>query len=224
MSFDKDGDYVKRYGIDVDVLKREQLKISKGVSVKDSMDFDNVEFIGSFSNIIVGNKILSAIVVVNKKFEIVDQKFFVDKINFPYLAQFRSYRELPSMISAFNLLEQKPELVIIDGFGINHVRLGEASHFSLSTSIPSIAVTDTLVEFKVADNKIYLGDKEVGRVVQSKFGSKPLFVSPGSGISIDTSAKIISSLIHPPYKLPEVMKIARKYAKKISKEIFSRTD
>ena len=38
-------------------------------------------------------------------------------------------------------------------------------------------------------------------------------------ISIDSSAMIVKGLVRPPHKLPEVMKISRKYAKKISEEI-----
>jgi len=220
----KEEEIAKKLGINLEALKKEQARLSKEITTEDSVDFESIEFIGSMSNVIIGNKILSAIVVVDRKMEVVEERFFIDRVRFPYIAEFRSYRELPTMIRACEQLEQRPELVLIEGLGINHSRLGEASHFSISTGIPSIAITDNPVEFSIDGDKIYLKEREVGRVVQSKQGSKPLFVSPGSGISIETSAKIVRSLIRPPHKLPEVMKLARKYAKKISKEVFGKED
>ncbi|MEK6919397.1 MAG: endonuclease V [Nanoarchaeota archaeon] len=222
MITDKEADIVKRLGIDLDRLKSEQVKISRAVSVIDSLDFDNVDFFGSFSNFIVGNKILCGVVVVNGEQEVVEEKFFVDKVSFPYLSEFRSYRELPSMIKALSLLENKPQLVLIDGLGINHSRLGLATHFSINSSIPSIGISDSDLGFVIKGDKFFLDGRQVGCVVQSKVGSKPLFVSPGSGISIDTSGRIVKSLVTPPHKLPGVMKLARKYVKRISKEIFGK--
>ncbi|MBS3074380.1 endonuclease V [Candidatus Pacearchaeota archaeon] len=216
----KEAETIKKFGIDIESLKREQSNLAKNITLKDETEFNNIEFIGSFSNIIIGSKILSAVVVTDKAFNIVDEKFFIDRVNFPYLAEFRSYRELPAMLKALEQLEQKPELFLIDGLGINHPRLGEASHFSINTDIPSIAITDNSIGFNISDDKLFINDKEVGRVIQTKQGSKPLFVSPGSGVSIETAVKIVKDLVRPPHKLPEVMKLARKYAKKIHGELF----
>lgn len=223
MIIDKEDELAKKAGIDIVRLKNEQLKIAKSVSLIDSMDFSSASSFGSFSNIIVGNKILSAVVVIDSRGEVLEEKFYLDNVSFPYLPSLRSYRELPAMIKALSLLEHKPDLLVIDGLGINHSRLGLATHFSINTSIPSIGVSDTDLGFTIKSEKFFLSNREVGRVLQSKAGSRPLFISPGSGISISTSAKIISSMIHPPHKLPLVMKLARKYAKKVAKEVFEKS-
>ncbi len=217
---DKEAEAIKKFSIDIESLKREQVRLARNITLKDERDFNSIEFIGAFSNIIIGSKILSAVVVVNKNQEIVEEKFFIDRVIFPYLAEFRSYRELPAMLKALNQLEQKPELILIDGLGINHLRLGLASHFSISTGIPSIGVTDVQIGFDIKGENIIKDNKMVGKLIQTKEGSKPLFVSPGSNISIETSANIVKSFVRSPHKLPEVMKLARKYAKKISAEIF----
>jgi deoxyribonuclease V len=224
MSSEKEADIIKRFGIDVHRLKLEQMRIARSASIKDSIDFSSVQFFGSFSNIIVGNKIFSACVVIDRDMEILEEKFFVGRVNFPYLTEFRSYRELPAMISVLDLLDLKPELVIIDGLGINHVRLGLATHFSINTGIPSIGVSDNDLGFIIQNDDIVKDGLVVGRVIQSKAGSKPLFVSPGSGISVESSASIVSSLIRPPHKMPLILKIARKYAKKISSEVFDKNE
>src|SRR3989338_2799806 len=84
-----------------------------------------------------------------KKFGIDIESLMREQSN---LAEFRSYRELPAMLKALEQLEQKPELFLIDGLGINHPRLGEASHFSINTDIPSIAITDNSIGFNISDD------------------------------------------------------------------------
>ncbi|PIN92279.1 hypothetical protein COU61_01535 [Candidatus Pacearchaeota archaeon CG10_big_fil_rev_8_21_14_0_10_35_13] len=210
-------------GIDFEVLKHEQLKLSKNVILDDSRDFGEVIFVGAFSNVVVGNKIISAVIVVDNNQEIIEQKYFVDRVNFPYSPEFRAYRELPAMITAFQLLEQKPEVIFMDGLGINHVRLGIASHFSMSTNTPSIAITDNLSSFVVGNDDYLFSSNNpklvVGKSFVSKVGSKPLFISPGSLISVDSAFMITKKFVIPPHKLPEPMRAARKYVKKIQKEI-----
>jgi len=221
MSSQKEKEVIQRFKIDVKKLKKEQLKISKKISLKDEKDFKEIEFIGAFSNIIIQGKILSAIIVLDRNSEIVEQKYFIDKIKFPYLPEFRAYRELSTMLSCLAQIEQKPELVFIEGLGINHIRLGIASHFSINSGIPSIAITDKIINFKVKGNNVTMNNKEVGKVIQTKIGSKPLYVSPGSGISVSSAVEITKNLTKKPHKMPQPLRMARKYAKKIQREIFS---
>ena len=61
-------------------------------------------------------------------------------MRFPYISGFRAYRELPSMVEAFNKLEEKPDVIFVPGHGIAHPRLGVASHFSLSVGVPTNTV------------------------------------------------------------------------------------
>jgi len=213
---------IAKYNIDIEALKREQIKLAKNLVIKDSMDFSLATRFGAIENLCIKNKIISAIIVCDKICNIIEQQYFFDKLKFPYLHGFRSYREMPAMIEAFNKLSEKPDVVFIHGHGICHPRLGLASHFSLSTNVPTIGVAGELFEEnKIEDNgeDILLGDKKVGKVLRSKEKANPLFISPGDKISIETAYNISKSFIRLPHKLPEPLHLAHKYAKNVRKEL-----
>ena len=211
-----------RFGINLEALKKDQIKLAKSLSLKDSIDFSNITHFAGFSNIIVKNKIISTIILCDKNCEIIDEQYFNDKLNFPYLHGFRSYREMAAMVEALGKLSVKPEVIFIPGNGTSHSRLGIASHFSLVTGIPSIGIADSLFEeAKVIKEDIILEGKKVGRILQTKEGSNPVYVSPGNNISVATAYNLAKSFIRPPHKLPEPLAMAHKYARKVQKELFS---
>jgi len=210
----------KKYGIDLKKLEQEQEKLAKQLEIKDSIDFSSAERIGAIANAFFQNKIISACVVLSPEMETLEQEYFQDKIKFPYIPGFRAYRELPTMIEAFNKLEEKPDVIFISGHGIAHLRLGIASHFSISTGIPTIGIADSLLAGEVKKEDIVLNGKKVGKVLQSKQGSRPLYVSPGNLISIETAYELAKKFIKLPHKLPEPLHIANKYAKDIREEVF----
>lgn len=211
----------EKYNIDLEKLKKEQLKLKENLKIKDSMNFDLVERIAGIDNAFFKNQIISAIVVLVDG-EVVEQEYFSDKIRFPYISGFRAYRELPSMIQAFNKLDEKPDLVFIRGNGILHPRgFGLASHFSVSTSVPTIGVTDSLLVGEIEEDSIFLDVNLVGKIIKTKEGAKSLYVSPGNMISVSTAAKLVKKFTLEPHKFPEPLRLAKKYAKEIRKEIFT---
>ena len=216
----KSSEIAKKYGINLKKLEDEQEKLAKELVIKDSVDFSMPERIGAIANAFFQNKIISACVVVSPEMEILEQEYFQDKMKFPYIPGFRAYRELPTMIEAFNKLEEKPDVIFISGHGTAHPRLGIASHFSISTGIPTIGIADSLLAGEVRKEYIVLNGKKVGKVLQSKQGSRPLYVSPGDLINIETAYELAKKFVKLPHKLPEPMHLANKYAKDIRKELF----
>lgn len=210
-----------KFGIDLEKLKKEQLKLAKSITLKDSVDFSSINSFAAISNIIVKNKIISAILVCDSNCEIIEQQYFSDKLRFPYIYGFRSYREMPAIIEAINKLSEKPDVVFLSGNGTAHGRLGIASHFSLLTGIPAIGISDNLFEgLKINEkDEICMEEKVVGKVLQSKENSKPIYVSPGSFISINSAYELAKKFIRPPHKLPEPLHLANKYSKTIKEEL-----
>jgi deoxyribonuclease V len=216
----EEGEIVKRYGLDLEKLKQEQIKLAKNLKIKDSMDFSLGEKIGAVDTIMVGNKIISAAVVFDRENNVIEQQYFLDKLKFPYLHEFRSYREVESMVGAFNKLQERPDIVLIRGQGITHPRLGLASHFSILVNTPSIGVSDSLFqENKVDEENIIKDGKKVGRVFLSKEGSTPIYLSPGNNISLASSVEVVKRLIVFPHKFPEPMHFAHKYVREIKEEL-----
>lgn len=222
MNEEKEGrraeDVAKKYNINLKKLEEEQIKLSRQLVLKDSIDFSGVEKVGGFSNVFHKNKIISTVVVISSSLEIIEQKYFSDKVKFPYIPGFRAYRELPAMVSCFNSLEEKPQLVFILGHGTSHPRLGIASHFSLATGVPSIGISDSLAVGEVRGEDVVLNGKVVGKVLRVKSGARELYVSPGNMISIKTAYELAKKFVKLPHKLPEPLHIAHKYAKEIMSE------
>jgi len=216
---DKVSEIIKKYNIDIEKLKKEQEKLAKLLSIKDSIDFSTISKIGAVENNFFKNKILSGIILVSGD-EIIEQKYSLQTVTFPYISGFRAYRELSAMVECFNKLEEKPELVLIHGHGIAHDRLGLASHFSLSTGIPSIGIAEKMLEGEIKGENIIKQGKVVGKVISLKQGSTPLYVSPGNLIDVETAAEIVKSLIKQGHKLPEPMRKAKKYIRETRKELF----
>lgn len=215
-----EAELTKKYNLDIEHLKKEQLKLAKEIKAKDSIDFSLCDKFSAVDSIIVQNKIISCIIVCDKEFNIIEQQYFIDKLKFPYLNEFRSYRELPSIMEAFNKLAEKPGLVFIRGHGLTHLRLGLASHFALLTGTPAIGIADNLFEGdKIKADNIIRDGKTIGKVLQSKEKSNPLFVSVGSGISLETAYKITSQFIKQPHKLPEPLHLVHKYARSVKDEL-----
>ena len=216
----KPEEIAKKYNIDLKKLEKEQEKLAKQIEIKDSVDFSVIERIGAIDNAFLQNKVISACIVVSPEMEALEQQYFSDKMKFPYISGFRAYRELPGMIEAFNKLEEKPDVVFVCGHGIAHQRLGLASHFSISVGVPAIGIANSLLVGKVKGKDIILDGKKVGKVLQSKPGSREMYVSPGSGISVETAYELAKKFIRLPHKLPEPLHLAHKYSKEIRKELY----
>jgi deoxyribonuclease V len=147
------------------------------------------------------NSLFAAIVVLSfPKMETIDFATASGEIPFPYIPGLLSFREGPVLIKVFQNLKVKPDVMIFEGQGIAHPRgLGLASHMGLWLDLPSIGCTKTplLNDFiypgpsKGSFELIRREGKEVGAVLRTKDKVKPLFVSPGHRIDLQTSIQLI---------------------------------
>lgn len=212
---------IEKYNIDIEKLEKEQEKLAKLITLKDSIDFNLATRIAGIENVFLGNKIISAVVVIENN-EIIEQEYSEEKIRFPYIPGFRAYRELPNMLNAFNKLDEKPDLVLIKGHGIAHPKgIGIASHFAIAANIPTIGVADSLVFGEIENDSIKIQDKIIGKVISLKEGANPLYISPGNNISVKTSLELVKRFTTHPYKIPEPLRLARKYAKDVAKTLMN---
>lgn len=216
----KTEDLVKKFNIDLKSLEKEQIKLSKEIVAKDKIDFSLADRFGAVENIFLNGKLLSCFIVCNKEYEVIDMAYSFEKVKFPYIAGFRSYRELIPMINAFEKLKERPDVVFVSGNGITHPRLGLASHFSLSVGeIPTIGVSNSLLECDIKGENILRNGKVIGKVLVTKPGSKPMYVSTGNNISLESAFELCRKMINLPHKKPEPLHLARKYAKEVQKEM-----
>ncbi|MEO0258516.1 MAG: deoxyribonuclease V [candidate division WOR-3 bacterium] len=198
-----------------------QQRLRKNLILKD--DFDKINYIGGVDTSVHDQNILGVIVVIEyKTFNLVEISYGLLAINFPYIPGFLSFREGPSILEAWKKLKFKPDLLIFDGQGIAHPRgFGIASHVGLVLNVPSIGCAKSLLvgEYKEPSKKkgsfeyiVFKGQK-VGAVVRTKDNVKPVFVSPGHRISLETSINIVLKTATN-YRIPEPVRLAHIYSKK----------
>lgn len=202
-------------------FKEEQLKLAKKVVKKD--DFDKIELVAGVDQAFIDNNVISAVVVCDyKTVKPVEKKYAIVKAPVPYIPGYLSYRESPAAVEAFNKLEKKPDILIIDAHGIAHPRsLGMASHLGLLLDIPTIGVAKKLMIGKPQANKIIHNNKTIAKELVTKQKARPIYVSIGHRISLKTAVEIINKCINQPHKLPEPLHLAHRYANKIREKELS---
>ncbi|MBU6459864.1 MAG: deoxyribonuclease V [Proteobacteria bacterium] len=138
---------------------------------------------------------------------------------FPYIPGLLSFRELPAILDAMNLLALLPDLLMIDGHGIAHPRrFGLACHIALITSLPSIGVgksrligTHELISDKNTNQNLIHHGEIIGKVIQSRIKARPIYISPGNNISLDHSVELVLASLKG-YRLPEPIRWAHRIA------------
>ena len=155
--------------------------------------------------------------------EILDEAVAVGKITFPYIPGVLSFREAPLLIQAFRNLRYLPDVVLYDGQGIAHPRsFGLASHMGLLLDVPSIGCAKEKlvgdfgeVGFQPGSvTPLTMEGKTVGAVVRTRRGIKPVFVSPGHHIDLETSVELVMRTCRG-FRLPEPLRRAHLVAKRI---------
>jgi deoxyribonuclease V len=126
----------------------------------------------------------------------------------PYRTGFLGFREAPAMIEALNKLSKKPDLLLVDGHGIAHPRkCGIASHVGVLLDLPSIGVAKSRLIGEIKRNNLIHRGECVAKVWQSKKGARPIFISPGHRISLESAVSLVKKLIRG-RRLPEPIRLA----------------
>ncbi len=209
-------------GIDLETLRQEQKKLAKTLSLKDEFDFNSaIRFAGIDIVFIQERKELVAVIVVlDENMEVIEEKYAQERINFPYIPGFRAYRELPVMLKAIEKLNEVPDVIFVLGQGIAHPQgLGIASHLGLALGKPTIGIAKSLVIGQEENDEVKIGNKVVAKKIQTHEGSKPIFISQGNLISLNTAIELTKKCLKEPHKLPEPLVRARRYLDRICKEL-----
>jgi deoxyribonuclease V len=157
-----------------------------------------------------------AAVIDVKRRDVVETAYAAVPVRFPYIPGFLTFREGPAVLAAIGELTTLPGVMLYDGAGIAHPRgFGIASHMAVLTGIPSIGCAKSLLA-GVCDEPgiekgewtyLHLNDRPVGVCLRTRRGVKPIYVSPGSGFSVDGARRFILSL-DGAYRLPEPTRLA----------------
>ncbi len=161
--------------------------------------------------------LVAAVVIVELPgLEVVEEAVRFKEVRFPYVPGYLSFREAPPLIDAFRKLKHTPDAAMFDGQGIAHPRgFGLASHMGLILDIPSFGCAKKKLTGEHEEPGISAGsrapllsgEKEIGAVLRTREGVKPVYISPGHRIDIDGAVDVTMRCLSG-YRLPEPVRQA----------------
>lgn len=166
--------------------------------------------------------------------KIVEKVYSYGEISVPYIPGFLAFRELPLILEAVKKIKNIPDLYMFDGNGYLHYRhMGIATHASIFLKRPTIGVAKSYlkiqgVDFLQPENQsgsytdIVINNEVYGRALRTSKNIKPIFVSSGNWIDLNTSTEIVMDFINKESRLPipvrqadiETHKVRKQLAKK----------
>lgn len=164
----------------------------------------------------------SAVLMRFPELELVEEVVHEQPTELPYIPGLLSFRELPAILTALQRLPTPPDLVLCDGQGRAHPRrFGIACHLGVTTGLATIGVGKSRLcgqHEEPAPEKgsavdLVDGDEVIGRVLRSRDRVRPLYVSIGHRISLETAVDLVLACT-PRYRLPEPVRRADRLAGK----------
>lgn len=152
--------------------------------------------------------------------ELVESAVAREPTRFPYVPGLLSFREVPAVLAALDRLATLPDLVLCDGQGIAHPRrLGIACHLGVLLDLPTVGVAKSRLvgshgevpAARGAWTPLYDGDEVIGSVLRTRERVKPLFISPGHRVGLE-SAVAWTMACTTRYRLPETTRWAHRLA------------
>ena len=141
---------------------------------------------------------------------------------FPYVPGLLSFREVPAALKVMEMLDRLPDVIICDGQGIAHPRrMGLACHLGLALDIPTVGAAKSRLtgthravpKQKGRSVPLMDGDEQIGLVLRTRTGVKPMFVSVGHRVSLRTARDLVMKCVTR-YRLPETTRLAHRLASK----------
>lgn len=175
--------------------------------------------------------VCSIIIINYETKEIVEKAYSIGKIAFQYVPGYLAFRELPLIIEAAKGLSNSPDLFMFDGNGYLHPRhMGIATHASFFLNKPTIGVAKSYLkvhgmDFMMPENEagcyedIFIGDEIYGRVLRTHKDVRPIFISCGNYIDLQTTTEITLNLINDESRLPIPVRLADLETKHMRKQI-----
>jgi deoxyribonuclease V len=183
----------------VEKARKTQLRLSKQITFEDRLP-EEIKHVAGVDVAYTLDASIGAVAVLDyASLKLVEAQTALYKTRFPYIPTLLSFRETPPAVFCIGKLKIKPDVFLVDGHGFAHpYRCGFASHLGLAIGKPTIGVAKSILlhdvrELRVEDDVVLLKHDEeiVGAAVTTKHGCKPIYVSVGHMISLETAIKIV---------------------------------
>lgn len=205
----------------------QQNELRSKINIKDAFNIDTVRLIAGVDLAYWNDNndqeyAVCCIVIIDKTtHKMIETKSYSDKIEVPYMPGFLAFRELPLVVKTAELLEHKPDLYMFDGNGYLHPRhMGIATYASFYLNAPTIGVAKTYyrvdksLDYIEPDTcsgsytDIVFNNEVYGRVLRTHDNVRPVFVSAGNYISLDTAVRFTMDMVGEESRLPIPTRLA----------------
>ena len=156
--------------------------------------------------------IFAAAVVYDREMQrIIEVAHAARPAEFPYVPGFLSFREGPALVQAVRALRHEFGAILFDGQGYAHPRrCGIASHLAIQLDKPGVGVAKSrligtfgkLASNAGATTPLKDGDEQIGVVLRTQEGIRPVFVSVGHRVDLASAIKLVLAC-RTRYRIPE---------------------
>lgn len=203
-----------------------QNELTKDISLCDSFEISALKTVAgvdlAYWKNDGGEYAVCCIVVIDfATHKVMEKKHFSGRIEVPYMPGFLAFRELPLVLKTVELLETNPDIFVFDGNGYLHPRhMGIATHASFYLGKPTFGVAksyfrvDKQTDYVEPENEagsytdIVIGDEVYGRALRTHKNVRPVFVSVGNQISLETACDLALKLTDKDSHIPVPTRLA----------------
>ena len=141
-------------------------------------------------------------------------------VSFPYVPGLLAFREGPVVLAALDRLEGRPDVLMFDAQGLAHPRrMGLATHLGVLLDMPAVGCAKSRLcgayvepgEQKGSWEPLVDRDEVIGAVVRTRDRVRPVFVSVGHRVELETSVSLVLGCATR-YRLPEPTRWAHRVA------------
>jgi len=153
-------------------------------------------------------------------------------VTFPHIPELLSFRSAPVALAVLSQISVQPDLLVVNGHGRAHPgRFGIASHLGVLLDLPTIGCADSLVVGQAATpgtlpgdrTPLRDGDEVIGVALRTRAGSRPLYVSTGHRVTVETAAELVMRFARG-FRLPEPTRLASRLASQHSRSRAAETE
>ena len=188
------------------------------------LDLSGLRYVAGADVSTQGERGYATVVVLSfPELVVVEVRGFEAPLTFPYVPGLLAFREIPPLVGALDELRSEVDVVIFDAQGIAHQRgLGLASHLGLFLDVPVVGCAKSrlvgvheepgLKKGSITD--LVYRKKVVGKVVRTRTGVSPVYVSVGNRINLDSAVDLVLRCCTR-YRLPETTRQAHNAANRL---------
>ena len=204
--------------------RRLQAELAPRVTAGPLLDLSRVRYVAGADVSTQGDEGYATVAVLSfPELSVVEVQGYEAPLTFPYVPGLLAFREIPPVVGALERIETDVDAIIFDAQGIAHPRgLGLASHLGLFLTVPAVGCAKSRLVGEHEEPEVERGSakdlvyrrKVVGKVVRTRKGVSPVYVSVGNRINLESAVELVLRC-STKYRLPETTRQAHNAANRL---------